>query len=234
MKKHSRRFNTLLKQVEKNRLYAPLDALYLMKDLCNVNFVETAEVHIMLGLDPKYADQQLRATVMLPKGTGKITRIAVITASNKIEQAESAGADITGGEDLIDEIKKGRLDFDKLIATPDVMISIAKLGKILGPKGLMPSPKAGTVTNDLVKTIKEFKEGKLEYKIDRSGVLHIPFGKLNFTPEDLYSNLITLQQSVDKNRPQGSKGKYWKSIYITSTMGPAIALDINLLRDSDL
>nr|YP_009510937.1 ribosomal protein L1 [Gracilaria gracilis]AXI96610.1 ribosomal protein L1 [Gracilaria gracilis] len=234
MKKHSRRFNTLLKQVEKNRLYAPVDALYLMKNLSNVNFVETAEVHIVLGLDPKYADQQLRATVMLPKGTGKITRIAVITTNNKIEEAKSAGADITGAEDLIDEIKKGRLDFDKLIATPDIMISIAKLGKTLGPKGLMPSPKAGTVTNDLIKTVKEFKAGKLEYKIDRSGILHIPFGKLNFTPEDLYSNLITLQQSVDKNRPQGSKGKYWKSIYITSTMGPAIPLDINLLRDSNL
>nr|YP_009732243.1 50S ribosomal protein L1 [Gracilaria spinulosa]QHS70710.1 50S ribosomal protein L1 [Gracilaria spinulosa] len=234
MTKHSRRFNILLKQVEKNKFYAPLDALYLMKNLSNVNFVETAEVHIVLGLDPKYADQQLKATVMLPKGTGKMTRIAVVTTSNQIPQAQSTGADIIGGEDLIDEIKKGRLDFDKLIATPDIMISIAKLGKILGPKGLMPSPKAGTVTNDLVNAIKEFKAGKLEYKIDRSGILHIPFGKLNFTPEDLYSNLIALQQSIDKNRPQGSKGKYWKSIYISSTMGPSIPLDINLLRESYL
>nr|YP_010197678.1 ribosomal protein L1 [Gracilaria flabelliformis subsp. simplex]UAD86094.1 ribosomal protein L1 [Gracilaria flabelliformis subsp. simplex] len=234
MTKHSRRFNILLKQIEKNKFYAPLDALYLMKNLSNVNFVETAEVHIVLGLDPKYADQQLKATVMLPKGTGKTTRIAVITTNNQLQQAKSTGADIIGGEDLIDEIKKGRLDFDKLIATPDIMISIAKLGKILGPKGLMPSPKAGTVTNDLVNTIKEFKAGKLEYKIDRSGILHIPFGKLNFTPEDLYSNLVTLQQSIDKNRPQGSKGKYWKSIHISSTMGPSIPLDINLLRDSYL
>nr|YP_010197474.1 ribosomal protein L1 [Gracilaria domingensis]UAD85481.1 ribosomal protein L1 [Gracilaria domingensis] len=234
MIKHSRRFNLLLKQIDKSKLYAPLEALYLMKDLSNINFVETAEVHIALGLDPKYADQQLKATVMLPRGTGKTIRVAVITTHNQIQQAESGGADIIGGEDLINEIKKGRLDFDKLIATPDVMISIAKLGKILGPKGLMPSPKAGTVTNDLVKTIQEFKAGKLEYKIDRSGILHIPFGKLNFTPEDLYSNLIALQKSIDKNRPQGSKGKYWKSIYITSTMGPAIPLDINLLRESYL
>nr|YP_009510733.1 ribosomal protein L1 [Gracilaria ferox]AXI96406.1 ribosomal protein L1 [Gracilaria ferox]UAD85890.1 ribosomal protein L1 [Gracilaria ferox] len=234
MTKHSRRFDMLSKQVEKNRFYAPLDALYLMKNLSNVNFIETAEVHIVLGLDPKYADQQLKATVMLPKGTGKRIRIAVITTNNQIQQAKSTEADIIGGEDLIDEIKKGRLDFDKLIATPDVMISIAKLGKILGPKGLMPSPKAGTVTNDLVNTIKEFKAGKLEYKIDRSGILHIPFGKLNFTSKELYSNLIALQQSVDKNRPQGSKGKYWKSVYITSTMGPSIPLDINLLRDSYL
>nr|YP_009019562.1 50S ribosomal protein L1 [Gracilaria salicornia]AHH24530.1 50S ribosomal protein L1 [Gracilaria salicornia]UAD87698.1 ribosomal protein L1 [Gracilaria salicornia] len=234
MVKHSRRFNTLLKQVEKNKLYAPIDALYLMKKLSNVKFVETAEVHIALELDPKYADQQLRAAVILPKGTGKKNRIAVITTHNKIQQAELAAADIIGGEDLIDEIKKGRSDFDKLIATPDIMMSVAKLGKILGPKGLMPSPKAGTVTNDLVKTIQEFKAGKLEYKIDRSGILHIPFGKLNFSAKDLYNNLITLQKSIDKNRPQGSKGRYWKSVYITSTMGPAIALDINLLRDSHL
>nr|UAD85278.1 ribosomal protein L1 [Crassiphycus crassissimus] len=230
MKKRSRRFNTLLQETKKDKFYAPLEALYLMKNLSNVNFIETAEVHIVLGLDPKYADQQLRATVMLPKGTGKTIRVAVVTTDNKIQQATSAGADVVGGENLINEIKKGRLDFDKLIATPDMMISIAKLGKILGPKGLMPSPKAGTITNDLVKTIEEFKAGKVEYKIDRNGILHIPFGKLNFTTKDLYSNLVTLQQSIDKNRPQGSKGKYWKSIYIASTMGPSIPLDINLLR----
>nr|YP_010197067.1 ribosomal protein L1 [Crassiphycus corneus]UAD84871.1 ribosomal protein L1 [Crassiphycus corneus] len=234
MKKRSRRFNTLLQEIKKDKFYTPLEALYLMKNLSNVNFLETAEVHIVLGLDPKYADQQLRATVMLPKGTGKTIRVAVVTTDNKIQQASSAGADVVGGENLINDIKKGRLDFDKLIATPDMMISIAKLGKILGPKGLMPSPKAGTVTNDLGKTIKEFKAGKVEYKIDRNGILHIPFGKLNFTTKDLYSNLVTLQQSIDKNRPQGSKGKYWKSIYIASTMGPSIPLDINLLRESHL
>nr|YP_010199281.1 ribosomal protein L1 [Crassiphycus usneoides]UAD88730.1 ribosomal protein L1 [Crassiphycus usneoides] len=234
MKKRSRRFNTLLQEIKKDKFYAPLEALYLMKNLSNVNFLETAEVHIVLGLDPKYADQQLRATVMLPKGTGKTIRVAVVTTDNKIQQATSAGADVVGGENLINEIKKGRLDFDKLIATPDMMISIAKLGKILGPKGLMPSPKAGTITNDLVKTIEEFKAGKVEYKIDRNGILHIPFGKLNFTTKDLYSNLVTLQQSIDKNRPQGSKGKYWKSIHIASTMGPSIPLDINLLRESHL
>nr|YP_009244572.1 ribosomal protein L1 [Agarophyton chilense]AMK96814.1 ribosomal protein L1 [Agarophyton chilense]ASP44709.1 50S ribosomal protein L1 [Agarophyton chilense]UAD84460.1 ribosomal protein L1 [Agarophyton chilense] len=232
MKKHSRRFNTILKQVERDKLYAPLDALNLMKNLSNVKFIETAEVHIVLGLDPKYADQQLRTTVMLPKGTGTILRVAVITQDNKTNDAKSSGADLVGGEDLIDEIKKGRLDFDKLIATPDMMMSIATLGKILGPKGLMPSPKAGTVTHNLIKTIKEFKAGKLEYKIDRSGILHIPFGKLNFNVEDLHVNLITLQESIDRNRPQGSKGKYWKSVHINSTMGPSIPLDINLLRNN--
>nr|YP_010199076.1 ribosomal protein L1 [Hydropuntia urvillei]UAD88525.1 ribosomal protein L1 [Hydropuntia urvillei] len=234
MKKRSRRFKTLLIQVEKNKLYSPLDALHLMKNLSNINFIETAEAHISLGLDPKYTDQQLRSTVILPKGTGKIIRIAVVTKENKTLEAKSAGADVIGAEDLIHEIKQGRLDFDRLITTPEMMLSIARLGKILGPKGLMPSPKAGTVTNDLVKTIQEFKSGKLEYKLDRNGILHIPFGKLNFTAEDLYQNLITLQISIDKNRPKGSKGKYWKSVYINSTMGPSIPIDINILRESNL
>nr|YP_009237849.1 ribosomal protein L1 [Gracilariopsis lemaneiformis]YP_009294748.1 ribosomal protein L1 [Gracilariopsis chorda]AJO68389.1 ribosomal protein L1 [Gracilariopsis lemaneiformis]AML79876.1 ribosomal protein L1 [Gracilariopsis lemaneiformis]AOM67008.1 ribosomal protein L1 [Gracilariopsis chorda] len=234
MRKHSRRFSEALQKVEKNKFYSPLDGLHLMKNLSNINFIETAEIHIVLGLDPKYADQQLRATVILPKGTGKIIRVAVVTNETKTSEAILAGADIAGGKDLIEEITKGRLDFDKLIATPDVMLSIAKLGKILGPKGLMPSPKAGTITNDLTKTIKEFKSGKLEYRVDRTGILHIPFGKLNFTTEELYSNLITLQQSIDKNRPQGAKGKYWKTAYISSTMGPSIPLNINLLRDNYL
>nr|YP_009511346.1 ribosomal protein L1 [Gracilariopsis longissima]AXI97223.1 ribosomal protein L1 [Gracilariopsis longissima]UAD89139.1 ribosomal protein L1 [Gracilariopsis longissima] len=234
MKKHSRRFKEALQKVEKNKLYSPLEALNLMQNLSNINFTETAEIHIVLGLDPKYADQQLRATVILPKGTGKIIRVAVVTNEAKISEAISSGADIAGAKDLIDEITKGRLDFDKLIATPDIMLSIAKLGKILGPKGLMPSPKAGTITNDLTKTIKEFKSGKLEYRIDRTGILHIPFGKLNFSTEELHSNLITLQQSIDKNRPQGAKGKYWKTAYISSTMGPSIPVNINLLRDNYL
>nr|YP_009732041.1 50S ribosomal protein L1 [Gracilaria edulis]QHS70511.1 50S ribosomal protein L1 [Gracilaria edulis] len=231
MKKRSRRFKTLLTKLNKNHFYSPLDALHLMKDLANINFIETAEVHIALGLDPKYADQQLRESVILPRGTGKIIRIAVITQENRNLEAISAGADIVGGEDLINEIKQGRLDFDKLIATSDIMLSIAKLGKILGPKGLMPSPKAGTVTNDLVKTIKEFKSGKLEYRLDRNGILHIPFGKLDFSTEDLYNNLIALQISIDKNRPKGSKGKYWKSVYISSTMGPGIPISMDLLRN---
>nr|YP_009511549.1 ribosomal protein L1 [Gracilariopsis mclachlanii]AXI97426.1 ribosomal protein L1 [Gracilariopsis mclachlanii] len=234
MKRHSRRFNEALQKVNYNQLYSPLDALNLMKNLSNINFIETAEIHIVLGLDPKYADQQLRATVILPQGTGKIIRIAVVTNETKTAEAISAGADIAGGKDLIEEITKGRLDFDKLIATPDTMLSIAKLGKILGPKGLMPSPKAGTITNNLTKTIQEFKSGKLEYRVDRTGILHVPFGKLNFTTEELYSNLISLQQSIDKNRPQGAKGKYWKTAYISSTMGPSIPLNINLLRDNYL
>ena len=219
MRKRSRRFCDVLLQIDKNKLYSPLEAITLLKKISSVKFVETVEVHIVLGLDPKYADQQLRATVTLPKGTGKNIRVAVITKGEKIAEAVSAGADLVGSEDLIDEIIKGRLDFDKLIATPDIMLLIAKLGRVLGPRGLMPSPKAGTVTTEIKHAISEFKSGKLEYKIDRTGIIHLPIGNINFSSEDLYTNLKTLQESIDKNRPSGAKGKYWKSLYLSSTMG---------------
>ena len=232
MRKYSRRFSQILQKVEKEKVYSHDEALSLLKNLSNVNFIETLEAHIALGLDPKYADQQLRATVILPKGTGKKIRVAVITKGDKVQEALSAGADIVGSEDLIEEILKGKLDFDKLIATPDVMLLIAKLGRILGPRGLMPSPKAGTVTTELYNAISEFKSGKLEYRVDRTGVLHVPLGKLNFSVDDLIINLKALQDSIDKNRPSGSKGKYWKSCYLSSTMGPSIPININLLRDS--
>ena len=230
MQKTSRRYKQLLKKIIKP-LYSPLEALQLVDQISNVNFVETVDVHIALGLDPKYADQQLRATVILPKGTGKLVRVAVITSGDKLQQAQSSGADIVGAEDLIQEISQGRLDFDKLIATPDMMPTIAKLGRLLGPKGLMPSPKAGTVTNDLVKSIAEFKAGKLEYRVDRTGIVHVPFGKANFNTKDLLINLIAIKDSIEKNRPSGSKGKYWKSVYISSTMSPSISIDINLFRE---
>lgn len=230
MQKTSRRYKQLLKKIIKP-LYSPLEALQLVDQISNVNFVETVDVHIALGLDPKYADQQLRATVILPKGTGKVVRVAVITSGDRLQQAQSAGADIVGAADLIQEISQGRLDFDKLIATPDMMPTIAKLGRLLGPKGLMPSSKAGTVTNDLVKSIAEFKAGKLEYRVDRTGIVHVPFGKANFNTEDLLTNLIAIKDSIEKNRPSGSKGKYWKSVYISSTMSPSISIDINSFRE---
>nr|QCI08170.1 ribosomal protein L1 [Polyneura bonnemaisonii] len=230
MHKRSRRFFQILQQVDSGILYNPKDALNLLQNLSNLNFIETLEAHIVLGLDPKYADQQLRSTVILPKGTGKTVKIAVITKGEKISEALSAGADIIGSDDLIEEILKGRLDFNKLIATPDIMLSIAKLGRILGPKGLMPSPKAGTVTNDIKNAVLQFKSGKLEYKIDRTGIIHVPLGKLSFQIDDLNLNLKTLQESIDKNRPSGVKGKYWKSVHLSSTMGPSIPIDINILR----
>jgi large subunit ribosomal protein L1 len=230
MAKISQRIKKIQSKVEP-RAYKGIEALNLLKETATAKFVETAEAHISLRLDTKYADQQLRTTVVLPKGTGKKIRIGVIAQGDKVNESISAGADIAGGEELIQEILKGVINFDRLIATPDMMPSIAKLGKILGPRGLMPSPKSGTVTSDVKAAIEEFKKGKLEYRADKSGIVHIPFGKTNFSLEDLLANLEVVQESIDKNRPSGAKGRYWKSFYICSTMGPSIMIDINTFRD---
>jgi large subunit ribosomal protein L1 len=229
-RKYSKRMRALLEKVE-DRDYAPLDALALLKETATAKFSEAAEAHIRLGIDPKYSDQQLRTTVALPKGTGQIVRVAVIARGEKVTEATNAGADIAGSEELIDEIQKGRMDFDKLIATPDVMPQVAKLGKLLGPRGLMPSPKGGTVTFDLASAITEFKAGKLEFRADRSGIVHVMFGKATFSAEDLLVNLKALQETIDRNRPSGAKGRYWRTVYISSTMGPSISVDISALRD---
>ena len=231
MVKRSRRFTGILKNLDKTLLYSPDDALSFLKDYSSVNFVETVEAHISLGLDPKYADQQLRSTVILPKGSGKTVRVAVIAQGDYLNVASMAGADKVGAEDLIEEISNGYLDFDKLVVTPDMMLMIAKLGRVLGPRGLMPSPKSGTVTNNLKEAIAEFKAGKLEYKIDRTGIVHVPIGKISFSINDLKLNLRVLFDSIEKNRPSGSRGKYWKSLYLSSTMGPGIPVDIGLLKE---
>jgi large subunit ribosomal protein L1 len=230
MPKISQRVKTIRTKVEQKK-YKGKEALELLRSLATANFTESAEAHISLKLDTKYADQQLRTTLVLPKGTGKTVKIAVVAQGEKINEALSAGAERAGADDLIQAIMKGDLDFDRLIATPDMMPAIAKLGKILGPRGLMPSPKSGTVTSDIKEAIAEFKKGKLEYRADKSGIVHSPFGKTNFAADDLLSNLEAVQESIDKNRPSGVKGRYWKSFYICSTMGPSIQLDTSDFRD---
>jgi large subunit ribosomal protein L1 len=229
-KKISRRLQELQKKVE-DRPYAPLDALNLLKETATAKFPESAEAHIRLGIDPKYTDQQLRTTVALPKGTGQTVRVAVIARGEKVTEASSSGADVVGSEELIDEIQKGMMDFDLLIATPDMMPQVAKLGRLLGPRGLMPSPKGGTVTFDLTQAIAEFKAGKLEFRADRTGIVHVLFGKASFSTEDLLVNLKALQETIDRNRPSGAKGRYWRSIFVSATMGPSIQVEINTLRD---
>ncbi|MBD2313038.1 50S ribosomal protein L1 [Desertifilum sp. FACHB-1129] len=228
--KRSRRLQELDQKVE-TRAYEPLEAIQLLKDTATAKFPESAEAHIRLGIDPKYTDQQLRTTVALPKGTGQTVRVAVIARGEKVSEASSAGAEVVGSEDLIDEIQKGRMDFDLLIATPDMMPQVAKLGRLLGPRGLMPSPKGGTVTFDITSAIAEFKAGKLEFRADRTGIVHVLFGKAAFSAEDLLANLKALQETIDRNRPSGAKGRYWRSLFISSTMGPSIEVDVATLRD---
>lgn len=233
MKKVSRRFQELSRKVE-DHPYEPLAALQLLKETATAKFSESAEAHIRLGIDPKYTDQQLRTTVVLPKGTGQTVRVAVIARGEKVTEATNSGADLVGSEDLIGEIQKGMLEFDLLIATPDMMPQVAKVGRILGPRGLMPSPKAGTVTFDLTQAIAEFKAGKLEFRADRTGIVHVMFGKATFPEADLLTNLKALQETIDRNRPSGAKGRYWRSVHVAATMGPSIEVDTNALRDLKL
>ncbi|MGF1515865.1 MAG: 50S ribosomal protein L1 [Elainellaceae cyanobacterium] len=230
-KTRSRRFQELATKVQ-DRTYEPTEALNLLRETATAKFPESAEAHIRLGIDPKYTDQQLRTTVVLPKGTGQSVRVAVIARGEKVAEANEAGADLVGSEELIAEIQKEEMmDFDVLIATPDMMPQVAKLGRLLGPRGLMPSPKGGTVTFDLPQAINEFKAGKLEFRADRSGIVHVLFGKATFPSEDLLVNLKALQDTIDRNRPSGAKGRYWRSVYVSATMGPAVQVDVSALRD---
>lgn len=228
MRKISRRHTQNLEKT-KNKIYTDLqEAINTILNIANTKFVESIEFHANLNIDPKYADQQLRTTVTLPNGVGKLIKIAVLTNEENFVEAEKAGADMVGNIDLIDEITQGNLNFDLLIATPNMMPKLAKLGRVLGPKGLMPSPKSGTVTTTLKSTLEEFKKGKFEYKADKAGIVHVSFGKSDFTKEQLLENLEALHASIEQNRPSGVKGKYFKSMHICTTMSPSLKLDLDI------
>jgi large subunit ribosomal protein L1 len=227
MRKLSRRQEENIKKT-KNVVYSNIEeAIKVLKETATTKFVETVELHANLNIDPKYADQQLRTTVTLPNGVGKEIKIAVLTNEENFEEAKSAGADILGNDSLIERITQGNLSFDLLIATPNMMPKLAKLGRVLGPKGLMPSPKSGTVTNTLKSTLREFKRGKFEYKADKTGIVHVSFGKSNFTNTQLIENLTALYRSIEQNRPSGVRGKYFKSLFICTTMGSSIKLNLD-------
>nr|YP_010020997.1 ribosomal protein L1 [Chaetoceros muellerii]QOK36016.1 ribosomal protein L1 [Chaetoceros muellerii]UHB41345.1 ribosomal protein L1 [Chaetoceros sp. DS1] len=230
MRKRSRRYQATQAKTKNIVFTNKEEAINILKETATAKFVESVELHANLNIDPKYADQQLRTTVTLPHGIGKSIKIAVLTNENNIIEAQNGGADIVGSNELIEQISQGNINFDLLIATPDMMPKLAKLGRVLGPKGLMPSPKSGTVTTNLVETIADFKKGKFEYKADKTGVVHISFGKSNFSDIQLIENLTTLYQSIEQNRPSGVKGKYFKNIFICTSMGPAIQLDLNIFN----
>nr|YP_006639127.1 50S ribosomal protein L1 [Saccharina japonica]YP_010863438.1 50S ribosomal protein L1 [Saccharina japonica x Saccharina latissima]QOV02318.1 50S ribosomal protein L1 [Saccharina sp. ye-B]UFQ24856.1 50S ribosomal protein L1 [Saccharina sp. Rongfu]WAX38202.1 ribosomal protein L1 [Saccharina japonica cultivar 901]AFC40181.1 50S ribosomal protein L1 [Saccharina japonica]UFQ24995.1 50S ribosomal protein L1 [Saccharina sp. Rongfu] len=229
MRKLNKRTKENRQKIEK-RLYSQNDAIRLLKETANAKFIESVEAHISLSIDPKYSDQQLRSTLILPKGTGNTKRIAVLMPLESITPEYKELADIIGSDDLIEIITKGDINFDILIATPDMMPKLAKLGRILGPKGLMPSPKAGTVTTDVKLTLEEFKKGKLEYRADKTGIVHLLIGKSNFPDSDLLENLVAVYTSIENNKPPGVKGRYFKTFHICSTMGPSIEIDISALK----
>ena len=226
MKKEGKNITKAHAAVEK-RSYTLQDAVPLLQKVKFAKFDETVEVTLRLGVDPKHADQMVRGTVVLPHGLGKSKKVLVIASGDKIREAEAAGADYAGGEEMVEKItKENWTDFDALIATPDVMKSVGRLGKILGPKGLMPNPKTGTVTQDVATAVKEVKAGKVEFRVDKTGVIHVPFGKVSFAADKLTENANTLLNAVVKAKPAAAKGKYVRSVTICSTMGPGVALDV--------
>src|SRR6266436_4141537 len=226
MAKHGKKYLEAEKLVDREKLYQPQEAVSLLKKLNYVKFDPTVEVHMKLGVDPRHADQMVRGTAMLPAGTGKDVKVLVFAQGEKVSEAEAAGADFVGLDDLVKRIEEDWFGFDVAIATPDVMGKVGRLGKKLGPRGLMPSPKAGTITFDLTKTIREVKAGRVEFRIDKTSLLHVPAGKLSFSEEALLANITAVVDAVSRARPSGAKGTYIKSVVLSSTMSPSIRLDI--------
>jgi len=225
-KKHGKKYLEAAKLIEDTKLYQPQEAISLLKKMNYVKFDPTLEVHMKLGVDPRHADQMVRGVAMLPAGTGKEVKVLVFAQGEKVAEAEAAGADFVGLDDLIKQIEGDWLGFDVAIATPDVMGKVGRLGKKLGPRGLMPSPKAGTITFDLAKTIRDVKAGRVEFKVDKTALLHVPAGKLSFSEESLMANLTSVVDAVVRARPSGAKGTYVKSVVLSSTMSPSVRLDV--------
>jgi large subunit ribosomal protein L1 len=221
----SKRYNSLKAKVERTKLYPVQEALKLIKENATAKFNESVDVALNLGIDAKKSDQAVRGSIVLPQGTGKSVRVAVFAQGDRAQQARDAGADLVGFEDLANEIKGGKMDFDVVVATPDAMRVVGQLGQILGPRGLMPNPKTGTVTPDIAKAVREIKAGKVEFRVDKTGIVHAPVGKLSFPAQSLIENAQALVDSVVKAKPSAAKGKYLKSVTMSSTMGPGIAID---------
>jgi len=222
---NGKRYTEAAKSIDETTLYDPREAIRLVKQGAKAKFDETIEAAIRLGIDPKQADQQVRGTVALPAGTGKKVRVLVFAKGEKVKEAEAAGADYVGADEYIEKINGGWLDFDVAVATPDMMGTVGRLGRVLGPRGLMPNPKAGTVTFDLAKAVKEIKAGKIEYRTEKAGILHVPIGKASFTEEQLLANFTALMEAVVRAKPASAKGQYLRSITLSSTMGPGAKVD---------
>ena len=222
MSSHGKRYREARQQIDREQYYTPEEALELVKKNSRAAFDETVELAVRLGVNPKHADQQVRGSVVLPHGTGKSIRVLVFAKGEKIREAETAGADLVGGEELAEKIQGGWLDFDIAVATPDMMGTVGKLGRILGPRGLMPNPKSGTITFDLQRTIEEIKAGKVEFRTEKAGNIHLPIGKISFAPEKLLQNFYTEMEALIKAKPPAAKGQYVRTVTVSSTMGPGV------------
>ena len=229
--KHGKKFREAAAKVDRAAVYSPLEAVKLVKELSGANFDETVEAHFRLGIDTRKADQNIRGSISLPHGTGKTVRVAVFAEGAQAEQAAEAGADVIGSDELIAQIQKGEINFDAAIATPMMMAKVGRIGKILGPRGLMPNPKLGTVTMDVAKMVSELKAGRVEYRADRYGICHVPLGKVSFDEQKLVENYAALYTEILRVKPASAKGKYVKSISVSSTMGPGVKVDSAVQRN---
>lgn len=232
MAKRGKKYQDSIKLVDRHKYYEPVEAIGLVQEIAKANFDETVELSVRLGVDPKHADQQVRGAVVLPHGTGKTRKVLVFAKGNKIEEAEEAGADYIGGDELVAKIQEENwFEFDVVVATPDMMGVVGRLGRVLGPKGLMPNPKSGTVTFEVGKAVEEIKAGKVEYRVDKSSIIHVPIGKKSFGTDKIVENFLELMEAVIKARPSSSKGKYMQNIVLSSTMGPGVKVNPQKLID---